>query len=50
MMLNPNFVHPLSEVDRVKIDGEELEGLNFWAVASLVFGLEEKVNVARSNN
>lgn len=36
-MLNPNFVHPLSEVDKVKIDGEELEVMNFWAVASLVW-------------
>jgi hypothetical protein len=36
-MLNPNFVHPLSEVDKVKIDGEELEVINLWAFATLIW-------------
>jgi hypothetical protein len=36
-MLNPNFVHPLSEVFKAKVDGEETELINLWAAASLIW-------------
>ncbi len=36
-MLDPNFVHPLSEVSKAKIDGEELEVINLWGFATLIW-------------
>lgn len=36
-MLNPNFVHPLSEVSKAKINGEELEVINLWGFATLIW-------------
>lgn len=36
-MLDPNFVYPLSEVSKAKIDGEELEVINLWGFATLIW-------------
>jgi hypothetical protein len=36
-MLNPTFVHPLSEIFTAKIEGEELELINSWAFATLTW-------------
>lgn len=37
MMLNPNFVHPLSEIIKSTIDGEELDMINSWACGSWIW-------------
>ena len=36
-MLNPNFVHPLSETFQSTIDGEETEMINIWACGSWIW-------------